>query len=518
MSGYFVPALIVLIALISIGVIITVADNMLRIEANQMGADKTSERFGIFPGMKEIFRPKVAAHAKGLNVHVLKQGHDILLQGAAEEVVDSSKSAKTFAVKPTNFIGLSPIPKVEVEVGDEVKAGDVLFFDKKVPEVKFVAPVSGEVVEINRGEKRRITEVVILGDSDIKYKALTAPALDSDRQVIVDFLLECGGWAHFTQRPYDVVPAPGDVPRDIFISTFDSAPLAPNLSFIVQGREDAFQKGLDVLNTLTDGAVHLGIDARVDASPSAAFTNAQGVKKHYFSGQHPIGNVGVQIHNIAPIAPSHKVWTLDIQSVITLGKLWTEGKYDVSRKVAVSGAELASNYYVDTYLGANIEGLISDVTTEEGKKTRFISGDVLSGSKIDANGFLDFKADQLTAIEEGDDYELFGWLLPLKPRPTVSKTYPNFLFPDYEFKAETNTHGEKRAFVVTGQYDEVLPMDIHLGYLMKNILIGDYEMMEGLGIHELSEEDVALAEFVCTSKQPLQKILRDGLDYMRSQG
>lgn len=510
--------LIVLVALIAIGAVITVADNMLKIEANHVGADKTSERFGIFPGLKEIFRPKVATHAKDVDVHVLKEGHDILLQGAAGETVDSTKVAKTYAVKPINFVGLSPIPKVEVAVGDEVKAGDVLFFDKKMPEIKFVAPVSGEIVEINRGEKRKITEVVILGDSDIKYKDLKAPALDGDRQAIVDFLLECGGWTHITQRPYNVVPAPTDVPRDIFISTFDSAPLAPNLSYIVQGSEAAFQKGLDVLNTLTEGSVHLGIDARVDGSPAAAFTNAEGVQKHFFSGQHPIGNVGVQIHNIAPIAPSHKVWTLDIQSVITLGKLWIDGKYDASRKIAITGAELASNYYVDTYLGANIEGLIPDVTTEEGKSTRFISGDVLSGSKIAANGFLDFHADQLTAIEEGNDYELFGWLLPLKPRPTVSKTYPNFLFPDYKFKAESNTHGEKRAFVVTGQYDEVLPMDIHLGYLMKNILIGDYEMMEGLGIHELSEEDVALAEFVCTSKQPLQKILRDGLDYMRSQG
>jgi len=517
MSSFFVPALVVAVVLIGLGAVLTVADNTLKLQAQNLGADKTEEKFGVWPTMDQIFKPKVAEHAKGHKVNILKKGHDILLQGTASKTIDDSLKAKTFAVKPTDFRGLSPIPKVAVEIGDEVKAGDVLFFDKQNTATKFVSPVSGEVIAVNRGEKRRITEIVILADKEISFKSLSAPDLSGDRQTVVDFLLESGGWSHIVQRPYGIVPDVADVPRDIYISTFDTAPLAPDLSFIISGQEVAFQKGLDVLGALTEGSVHLGIDARVGAAPASAFTNASGVEKHFFSGSHPAGNVGVQIHNINAIAPSHKVWTLNIQSVVTLGKLWTEGKYDASKLVAVTGAEINKNAYVKTYQGASIEQIVagnvnSDITA------RYISGDVLSGSQIEEKGYLNFHDDQLTVIKEGNEYEMFGWLLPLSPRPTISKTYPNFLFPDYEFQAETNMHGEKRAFVVTGQYESVLPMDIHLGYLMKNIVINDYEMMEGLGIHELEEEDVALAEFTCTSKQPLQSILREGLDYMRSQG
>jgi len=517
LSSYFLPAGIITVILIGIGAVLSVADNNLKLHAQDLGADNTKGEFGIWPSANEIFRPKVAEHAKGHSVKILKEGHDILLQGEAAEEIDGSLSAKTFAVKPTDFLGLSPIPKVDVEVGDEVMAGDVLFYDKQNTAVKFVSPVSGEVIAINRGEKRRITEIVILADKKNNYKAFSAPGLDGDRQPIVDFLLESGGWSQLIQRPYGIVPGISDVPRDIFVSTFDTAPLAPNLSFVVNGQEAAFQKGLDVLGALTEGTVHLGIDARVDATASQAFTGATGVQKHLLSGAHPAGNVGVQIHHVNPMGPSSKVWTANVQSVITLGKLWTEGKYDATRLVAITGAEVGKNCYVKTYQGASIEQIVAG-NLNEGVTPRFISGDVLSGTQIEANGHLGFHDDQLTVIEEGDSYEMFGWLLPLTPRPTISATYPNFLFKDYKFKGETNTHGEKRAFVVTGQYESVTPMDIHLGYLMKNIIINDYEMMEGLGIHELLEEDVALAEFTCTSKQPLQKILREGLDFMRSQG
>jgi len=517
MSSYFVPALIVAVVLIGLGAVVTVADNTLKLQAQNLGADKSEEKFGVWPTVSQIFKPKVASHAKGQKVHFLRKGHDILLQGAAEKTVDVTLGAKTFAIKPSDFIGLSPIPRVDVEVGDEVKAGDVLFYDKQDTATKFVAPVSGEVIAVNRGEKRRITEVVILADKEISYRAVNAPSLDADRQAIVDFLLESGGWSHIIQRPYGTVPSATDMPRDIFISTFDTAPLAPDLSFVVSGQAEAFQKGLDVLGKLTEGKVHLGIDARAGFVPSAVFTDAKRVEKHYFSGAHPAGNVGVQIHNIKPIAPSHKVWTINVQSVITIGKLWTEGKYDASRIVAITGAEINKNTYIKTFQGANIANIVAgNVSTDV--TPRYISGNVLSGAKIDEKGHLNFHDNQLTVIKEGNEHELFGWLLPLSPRPTISKTYPNFLFPDYKFQAESNMHGEKRAFVVTGQYESVTPMNIHLGYLMKNIIINDYEMMEGLGIHELQEEDVALAEFTCTSKQPLQNILREGLDYMRSQG
>ena len=315
------------------------------------------------------------------------------------------------------------------------------------------------------------------------------------------------------QRPFGTIADPVDTPKGIFISTFDSAPLAPDQDFIVTGQGTAFQKGLDVLKRLTSGAVHLGLNARRDNAPSAVFTEAKGVEKHWFHGKHPAGNVGVQIHHISPIAGNDKVWTLGVQEVISIGRLFLDKKFDASRVIALTGAELESPAYVRTYLGANIGDLLGS-TVKEG--VRFVSGDVLSGKQKRKEEFLDYGDDQVTTLREGNEYDMFGWLLPGGARPSTSKTFLSGLM-DISYVAETNTHGEKRAFVVTGQYEKVLPMDIYPQHLMKAILVNDFERMEGLGINELLEEDVALCEFACTSKQPLQQILRQGLEVMREQ-
>ena len=517
LSNYFLITLLAVAALILLTVILQVADNLMRIEAKQLGVDKKGANYSVFPKIGEIFRPKLPAHANGEAVTVLKKGHNILLEGAPQSTEVEEAQVSTFAIQPTDFVGLSPIPKMMVEIGDEVKAGDPLFFDKQQPDIKFVAPVSGEVIAINRGEKRSIVEVVILKDKEMKYRAVADFDLaKASREELVQHLLDSGAWTFIRQRPYDILANRQDEPKNVFISTFDTAPLAPDSNLVVLGREAAFQKGLDVLNKLTSGKVYLGLNAGGTEAPSAAFKEAQGVEKCWFSGPHPVGNVGVQIHHTDPINAGDKVWTLGVQEVISLGAVFTEKRFNAGRIIALTGAELNTPKYVKTYLGANIGDLLKDNVTEE--NVRLISGDVLSGKETSAKGFLGFYADQITAIKEGNYHELFGWLLPLKPRPSISNTFPNFLFPDHKFEADTNTHGEKRAFVVTGQYEQMLPMDIYVQHLMKSIIVNDFERMEGLGIYELSEEDVALCEFACTSKQPLQAILREGLDVMREQG
>jgi len=475
-ESYFSNALLIIAAVLVIGVILLVGDNLLKIEAKKSGVTKENGEFSIFPSFSSFFNPKKPDYVNEAGFVGLNKGHDILLEGDPEEEFYPKGGSKTFSIQPGNFIGMSPIPKVEVEVGDEVKAGDVLFWDKKRPEIKFVAPVSGEIIAVERGAKRAIAGINILADKEIKYKSFTAPDLSStNRADLVQFLLDSGGWTMLRQRPFDIIPAPADQPKNIFVSTFDTAPLAPDLDFVVEGKEAAFQKGLDVLNILTDGFVHLGLDGRdSELAPSAAFTEAEGVKKTYFSGPHPSGNVGIQIHHVAPINAGEKTWYLGVQEVITLGGLFLEGKFDGERRIAVGGSELKHPAYYNTYIGANINDLIAD-------------------------------------------HLIFGWLLPLAPRPSISKTFPNFIFGDIKFEGNTNTHGEERAFVVTGQYEEVLPMDIYPQHLMKAIMMNDFERMEGLGIYELSEEDIALCEFACTSKQPLQHILREGLDLMREQ-
>ncbi len=516
-SNIFIYTLVGIAVILFFGMLINVADNLIGIEAKQNNIDVEEGGLALIPGFKHLFGSKVADYTANTPVTILRRGHDILLEGEATGAVKAASGVTRFAVQPTSFRGLQPIPKMTVEVGASVKAGDQIFFDKQMPDVAFVAPVSGEVIELNRGAKRAIAEIVILADKKQSYRSFSQPDIQTaDRETIVNFMKESGAWSLLRQRPYNTIPNPGVTPRDIFVSTFDSAPLAPDSAVVVAGQEAAFQAGIDVLARLTDGQVHLGLDGRGDTAPPAAFTQATNVSKRYFKGKHPVGNVGIQIHHTAPVGGSDIAWVLGVQEVITLGKLFQEGRFDVSRVVALAGAELETPHYVRTYAGANVGELLKGNLKQD--NVRYISGDVLSGEQKTPNSYLNFYDDQLTVIKEGDYYELLGWLLPLSPRPTISNTFPNFLFPKVKFDGDTNTHGEKRAFVVTNDYEQVMPMDVYPQQIMKSILVNDIERMEGLGILELVEEDVALCEFVCVSKQPLQQILREGLETMREQG
>jgi len=510
-------ALMLVVAVVVFFLIIQVADNLMRLEAKSQGGDGNDPNYSIFPSAGEIFRPKTADYAANENVHFLKAGHNILLDGGADGSVIEEGNATRYAIQPPNFLGISPIPKIMVEIGDSVVAGQPIFFDKKQPEIKHVSPVSGEVIAVNRGAKRSIAEVVVLADKEQQFGEYPAfDLINSSRKDLVNYLLEGGIWPYIRQRPFNTMADPAVVPNNIFISTFDTAPLAPNLDLVVAGKGETFQAGLDILNKLTDGAVHLGLNAGAEAAPSAVFTEATGVEKHWFHGAHPAGNVGIQIHHIAPVDNNNIAWTLDVQAVITLGNVFLNRRFDAERVVTLGGAELSAPKYVRTKIGANIGELLKDNIAEG--NNRIVSGDVLSGQQKTADNFINAFDDQITVLKEGDYYEPFGWLLPLAPRPSISSTYPNGFFPDLKFEADTNTHGEERAFVVTGQYESVLPMDVYPQHLMKAILVNDFERIEGLGIYELVEEDIALAEFACTSKQPLQKILRDGIDYMIEQG
>ena len=509
-------ALVVLVILLIVAVIFMVANQFLSLEARLTGAEAKGGSFAILPGREELVRDDRPRETPASNVHKLQQGFDVNLLGDAEPIIED-KPVATFGVQPPNFIGMSPIPKVVPEEGTTVKAGDVLFFDKKRPEIKYTAPVSGEFIELNRGAKRAITSLVILADREIAYRQFDVPGEDADRQAVVDLLLESGVWPMLRQRPYNSVPDPQDTPKSIFVSTFDTAPLAPDLNLVVEGNEVAFQKGLDVLARLTPGKVFLGLDGK--GNPHHAFRDALGVEKHYFSGKHPAGNVGVHIHHVDPVSANQVVWTAGVQEVITIGNLFLTGRYDPVRLVALTGAEFDRPRYVRTRLGAKVGDLVKGEHDRSSNEVRLVSGDALSGAEVTESDFVNFHDDQLTAIEEGNYFELFGWLLPINPRPSRSGTFPNKLFgSDYKFKADTNSHGEKRAFVVTGEYEAVLPMDVLPQHLMKAIMVNDFERMEGLGIYELVEEDIAICEFACTSKQPLQRILRQGLEVMREQG
>lgn len=494
--------------------LITISAVRVRGEAVLEDEDKTSD-IALIPSLKEVLPTATyPAYVTG-QVHNLKRGFDVKVAGAPQREVAGFLESPTYAVKPIDFIGMQPIPKMLVEEKQEVKAGDPLFFDKNKPEIVYTAPVSGEVTEIRRGEKRSIVEVVILADKQISFKEYGAANPNSlSREQVVERMLESGAWTMLRQRPFDVLADHNDDPKGIFISGFDSAPLAVNYNFTLQGEAVAFQAGIDALRKLTSGQVHLSLNAA--QKPADTFQLATNVEKHWFKGAHPAGAVGVQIHHIAPIGKGEVAWHINPQDVVILGRLFTEGRYNTQQTIAVAGPVVGKPQYFKAYKGANAGALVDkgQLTSEH---VRFISGTVLTGTAVEKNGHLGAFDRVLSVVEEGDFYEFIGWMLPSYARPSLSPTFPWGMYDKMEYDVNTNTHGEERAFVMTGQYEEVLPMDIYPQQLLKAIMARDFEKMEGLGIYEVGEEEFAVCEFVCTSKQPIQAILRDGLDYMREQ-
>ncbi|KAF0131031.1 MAG: Na+-transporting NADH:ubiquinone oxidoreductase subunit A [Bacteroidetes bacterium] len=445
------------------------------------------------------------------NVIKIKKGLNINLIGEAEKTI-KELSTDQFAIKPTDFIGV--FPKLLVKEGDVVKAGSPLFMDKYRDNILFSSPVSGKVREIKRGAKRVLLEVKI--ESDGKSESIDLGAgdpLKMKREDVLDKLLKSGVWPFIRQRPYSVIANPADQPKSIFISTFDTAPLAPDNDLIVHGQGEAFQKGLDVLSTLTKGKIHLNIDA--SATQSKVFTNSKGVQINKFSGPHPAGNVGVQINKIDPINKGEVVWYLYPQDVIIIGKLFLTGSYDSTRIVALTGSEVLKPTYYKTNVGANLESLVKNNLTSVEK--RFISGNVLTGTKIDPDGYVGFYSSQITVIKEGNYHEFLGWALPGFDKFSFSRSFPSFLFSKRKYSLDTNLHGGERALVMTGQFEKVFPFDIYPMQLLKAIMAENIDQMEQLGIYEIDEEDFALCEVIDTSKTNIQEIVRKGLDLMRKE-
>ena len=442
----------------------------------------------------------------------LKKGLNINLLGEADKVYASVKPTERYVVKPTDFHGLTP--KLAVKVGDKVKAGTTLFFDKYNDKVNFSAPVSGEVIDIVRGAKRKILEVVLKADEVIEYEHFISDTAKSiSREQIIDTMLKAGIWPSVRQKPYDIVANPTDMPKAIFISAFNSAPLTIDNDFALYGMDELFQKGLDYITKLSIGKTHLNIDGNTNSS--TVFTGAKGVVINKICGAHPAGNVGIQVHHIDPINKGEVVWCLQPQDVIAIARLFTEGKYDVSRIVALAGSQVKKPKYYRTIAGATIANLLFDNINEG--DNRIISGDILTGQHIDVNGTLGFYDTTITVIEEGKEQEFLGWILPGLHKFSASKTFLSWLNPSKKYALNANMHGEERAYVMTGEYEKVLPMDIFPAHLIKACMIEDIELMENLGIYEVSPEDFALCEFVCTSKIEVQTIIRNALELVRKE-
>lgn len=444
----------------------------------------------------------------------IKKGLDICLKGAAQQTVVDATSIEDYAVKPTDFIGMTP--KLMVKEGDAVKAGSPLLHDKQNEEVILSSPVSGTVKAIVRGEKRAIQAVVIASDG--KHESVAFAAADPSKlgkEEVVNLLRSAGALSMLRQRPFGTAADPKAQPKAIFVSGFDSAPLAVDYEFMLQGKDEDLQNGFTALSRIAK--VHLSLDTQRN---SARWEGMKNVELHHFEGKHPAGLVGTQIAKIDPINKGEVVWTINIQDVAIIGRLVAKGEYRPEKMVALAGPVVEDPKYYKIFAGAQLNEVTKSVKAEN---VRFISGNVLSGTKVEKDGFMGYYDSEISVLEEGNKYDFMGWLMPGLKKYSASHTFLSGFFSGCKCgkkflegrEVNTGLHGSVRPLVVTGQYEKVMPLDIYPMQLIKACIVGDIDLMENLGIYEVEPEDFALCEFVDTSKTEIQAIIREGLEKIR---
>ncbi len=444
------------------------------------------------------------------NVIKLKKGLDIPLVGQALHQIIDADPCEFYALVPDDFHGVTP--RVLVKPGESVQVGTPLMCDKNNPTVQFVSPVSGEIHAVNRGERRKVLDIIIKSDGKYEQSPAVAHKAEMNSEEILDALLANGLFPFIHQRPYDVIANPAITPRDIFVTAWDSAPLAPEFEFILQGEEENLQAGIDALRKLTPGHVYVGVR-------NGSALSVKGAEITAFEGKHPAGNVGVQIQHIAPVNKGETVWTLNAFDLLIIGRFFNKGILDFSRIVAVTGSEIKSPCYVRTTLGARLDSIIGDKLIESSVNRRYISGNVLTGTQVSQHDYLRAPHSHITVIPEGDDcHEILGWALPGFGKYSVSRSFFSWICGrKRSYQMDARLRGGERAIIMCGEYDKVLPMDILPEFLIKSVIAFDIDKMENLGIYEVAPEDFALCEFVDTSKLSLQSIIRDGLDRLQKE-
>ncbi|MBR1878272.1 MAG: Na(+)-translocating NADH-quinone reductase subunit A [Paludibacteraceae bacterium] len=450
----------------------------------------------------------------------LKRGLDIPFEGTAERTLGSVRRPEVFHIVPDHFAGLTP--KLDVHEGDSVKAGSPLFHDKTFEELFVTSPVSGKVKAIVRGERRKIMSIDIEAEAAITYESFANDLKDlKDPKDVKDLLLKSGLWTLIKQRPYDCIALPNKTPRAIFISSFDSAPAAPDYEYVLKGQLPTLQAAVTALSQLAP--VFVGLKA---GSKAVEFRELKDCTLYEVAGPHPAGNVGVQLNNLAPLAKGETVFTINIQDLALIGRLFQKGIVDMQKKVALTGPLAYGRQYYNVLPGMPVSAILTS-NVQVGVPARFIAGNVLSGHQIDADAIISVYDNQFTVIDEGsENHEFMGWLLPRFSAFNAGKTDPaiifdncftRWLFGKKHYQWDARLKGGRRAIIVSGEYDKVFPMDIYPEYLIKAMIAGNIDKMEALGAYEVAPEDFALCEYVCTSKMPLQAIVREALDNLKKE-
>jgi len=438
----------------------------------------------------------------------IKSGANLNLKGLASTELEVAKISLDYALNPDDFFGL--IPRMLVKEGDKVSLGLPIFHDKNNESIKIVSPVNGKILEIVRGAKRKILNVIIRkeGDTSINYKIPNLSSISKDK--IMELLVESGSLAYIKQRPYNIIAKPDRLPKSIFVSIHSTAPYAADYDFILKNRMDEFQNGVNVMSKLIGKPINLSISYNCESD----FSILNNVELYKIKGAHPSGNESFQINRIDPLNSGEIIWVIKPEDLANIGSFFITGIFNPRRTVAVSGECLRSPKYYDTIIGSSISSLIDSKELSSIEDYRFINGDPLSGSKVEYSDFLGYYNNALSVIKEGNQYRMLGWLpFIYNSVPSLSKTSLSWLLGGQK-KVNTNLNGEERAIVVTGEMEKYFPMDIFPMQLIKACMTRDIEKMESLGIYEVVPEDFGLVDFSCTSKIEAQEIVKNGIELM----
>ena len=441
----------------------------------------------------------------------IRKGLDLNLAGEARRELQKAAPAEAYAVVPDDFHGFRPRPVVKE--GEHVAAGAPLCVDKNDERVRLVAPVSGTVAAIERGERRKILSIQVTPDKESACKAFDIPRGDGlTADTLLPLLMESGLFAYFRSRPYDVTASPADKPKGIFVSAFSKMPLAADFSYVLQGQEDDFQRGISALALLAP------VSVGIRPGQEAQLGGLRDAKVYCFDGPNPSGNVGVQINHIDPINKGETAWTLGAEEVIFVGRLLRTGHVDFTRRIALAGSDMRDPQYVETVVGARLDSLVGGRLSAD-HHVRLIDGNPLVGRKTATDRFLGAHTTEVCAIPEGDDRdEVLGWIAPRLNDFSTHRSYFSWLQgKGRKYDLDCRVKGGQRHIIMSGEYDRVFPMDIYAGYLVKAIITGNIDRQEELGIYEVAPEDFAVAEFVDSSKLELQRIVRQGLDELRKE-
>lgn len=442
----------------------------------------------------------------------IKKGLDLTLKGEAAQQLVTAPSCSDYAVMPTDFPGI--VPRTMVKEGDHVLAGQTLFVDKATERVNFVSPVSGTIVGVDRGERRKLLRFRVKADEVQEFKSFDIKDVAKmSAEELKTLLLESGIFAFIRQRPYDVIANPSDTPKAIFVSTFSKMPLAANFSFVAKGMEQDFKLGARALAKIAK--LHLGISPEQINSDLLPIEEAE---VSVFDGPNPSGNVGVHINHVSPVNKGEVVWTIEAEMLIIIGRLLRTGKVSLTRRIAVAGSCVKDPQYVETLIGISLSALLKEqLTTSE--HVRIINGNPFVGYKSTLNDYLGAFNTEVCAILEGDNVnEAFGWIAPRINDFSTSHSYFSWLLGKKRaYNLDCRIKGGERHMIMSAEYERVFPMDIYPSYLIKAILTGDIDRQEALGIYEVAPEDFAVAEFIDSSKLELQRIVRQGLDVLRKE-